>query len=99
MKQILSQKDLDNVLNSAKNEIITNTISIIKNKNMYLVNENRLAELLREEQKLTLLENGGVDNWEWYDDSLNPDNGVIDGDITYGEIMRMSDDEIIEKYL
>ena len=99
MKQILSQKDLDNVLNSAKNEIITNTISIIKNKNMYLVNENRLAELLREEQKLTLLENGGVDNWEWYEDSLNPGDGVIDGDITYEEIMNLSDDEIIEKYL
>lgn len=65
----------------------------------YLVDENILAELLREEQKLKLLENGGVDNWEWYGDSLNPDNGVIDGDITYEEIMRMSDDEIIEKYL
>lgn len=96
MKQILSQKDLDDALNSARNEIITNTISIIKN---YLVDENRLAELIRNEQKLTLLENGGVDNWEWYEDSLNPDNGIIDGDITYEEIMRMSDDEVIEKYL
>lgn len=63
------------------------------------VSKERLAELIREEQKLKLLENGGVDNWEWYGDSLNPDNGVIDGDITYEEIMRMSDDEIIEKYL
>ena len=63
------------------------------------VSKERLAELIREEQKLILLENGGVDNWKWYGDSLNPDNGVIDGDITYKEIMRMSDDEIIEKYL
>lgn len=99
MKRILLQKDLDGALNSARNGIITNTISIIKNKNMYLVSENRLAELIREEQKLKLLENGGVDNWEWYENSLNPGDGVIDGDITYEEIMRMSDDEIIEKYL
>ena len=61
---------------------------------VYLVNESRLAELLREEQKLTLLENGGVDNWEWYGDSLNPDDGI-----TYDDIQDMSNDEVIEKYL
>lgn len=66
---------------------------------LYLVNTARLAELLRKEQKLKLLENGGVDNWEWYEDSLNPDNGIIDGDTTYEEIMNMSDDEVIEKYI
>ena len=60
----------------------------------YLVDENILAELLREEQKLKLLENGGVDNWEWYDDSLNPDDGI-----TYDDIQDMSDDEVIEEYL
>lgn len=65
----------------------------------YLVDENILAELLREEQKLKLLENGGVDNWEWYGDSLNPNNDIIDGDITYEEIMNMSDNEVIKKYL
>lgn len=61
---------------------------------VYLVDESRLAELLREEQKLTLLENGGVDNWEWYGDSLNPDDGI-----TYDDIQDMSNDEVIEKYL
>lgn len=60
----------------------------------YLVDESRLAELLKEEQKLTLLENGGVDNWEWYGDSLNPDDGI-----TYDDIQDMSNDEVIEKYL
>lgn len=65
----------------------------------YLVDENRLAELIRKEQKLKLLENGGVDNWEWYGESLNPDDGVIDGDITYDDIMDMSDSEVIEKYI
>lgn len=68
-------------------------------KNIYLVDENRLAELIRNEQKLTLLENGGVDNWEWYEDSLNPDNSIIDGDITYDEIINMSDEDVIEKFI
>ena len=66
---------------------------------VYLVDESRLAELLREEQKLTLLENGGVDNWEWYEDSLNPDNSIVDGDITYDEIINMSDENVIEDYI
>lgn len=30
----------------------------------------RYEELLKAESKLTLLEYGGVDNWEWYDCSL-----------------------------
>ena len=63
------------------------------------VSKERLAKLLRKEQELKLLENGGVDNWEWYEESLNPGDGVIDGDITYDDIMDMSDDEVIEKYL
>ena len=58
------------------------------------VSKERLAKLLRKEQELRLLENGGVDNWEWYGDSLNPDDGI-----TYDDITDMSDDEVIEKYL
>lgn len=58
------------------------------------ISKERLAELIREKQRLTLLENGGVDNWEWYWDSINPDDGI-----TYNDIQNMSDDEVIEKYL
>lgn len=58
------------------------------------VSKERLAKLLRDERELQLLENGGVDNWEWYGDSLNPDDGI-----TYDDIQDMSDDEVIEKYL
>ena len=58
------------------------------------VSKERLAKLLRDERELQLLESGGVDNWEWYDDSLNPDDGI-----TYDDIQDMSDDEVIEKYL
>lgn len=30
-------------------------------------------ELLKNAEKLRRLEDGGVDNWEWYSDSLYPD--------------------------
>lgn len=58
------------------------------------ISKERLAELLRKEQELRLLENGGVDNWDWYDYSLNPDDGI-----TYDDIQDMSNDKVIEKYL
>ena len=61
---------------------------------MIQVEESRLAELLREEWKLQALEAGGVDNWEWYDESLfHPDKGK-----TLNDIENMSDREIIEKF-
>lgn len=34
--------------------------------NKYIVDENRLKELLAAELELECLEWGGVDNWEWY---------------------------------
>ena len=58
------------------------------------VSKERLAELLRREQELHLLENGCVANWEGYEYSLKPYD-----DITYYDILDMSDDEVIEKYL
>ena len=36
--------------------------------------DRRLRELERAEAKLRALENGGVDNWEWYDESLKEFN-------------------------
>ncbi len=61
---------------------------------MVQVEESRLAELLREEWKLQALEAGGVDNWEWYDESLfHPDEGK-----TLNDIEDMSDEEIIKNY-
>lgn len=38
------------------------------------ITKKRLAELLTAEDKLRCLENGGVDNWEWYGDSLQEHN-------------------------
>ena len=36
----------------------------------YLVNESELIELLHDSLKLIALENGGVDNWDWYSQSI-----------------------------
>lgn len=30
------------------------------------IDQDRYLELLQKEEKLTALENGGVDSWEWY---------------------------------
>lgn len=35
-----------------------------------LVPENELLDLLENSNKLQALENGGVDNWDWYGDSI-----------------------------
>ena len=35
-----------------------------------IIPKNELASLLRDSDKLHRLECGGVDNWEWYGDSL-----------------------------
>jgi hypothetical protein len=35
-----------------------------------VMNSKRIQELLNAERKLNALEAGGVDNWEWYDESL-----------------------------
>ena len=37
----------------------------------------RLAELLKAELELQALHDGGVDNWDWYDDSM-PDEADLD---------------------
>jgi hypothetical protein len=37
----------------------------------YLIEENELISLLRDKLTLEALENGGVDNWQWYGESLH----------------------------
>ena len=39
-------------------------------ENKYIVPEKRLRELLKAEAYFDAIETGGVDNWEWYSDSL-----------------------------
>lgn len=47
-----------------------------------LISMERLAELLVAEQTLNLLQRGGVDNWDWHWDSLNPEGEQSIDDIT-----------------
>lgn len=39
--------------------------------NYYTVSEKRLKELILAELNLSALEQGGVDNWPWYGDSVS----------------------------
>lgn len=57
-----------------------------------IIPKNEFASLLRDSDKLSRLECGGVDNWDWYDESLN------DEDPSYEEIQDMSDDDLIDFY-
>ena len=36
----------------------------------YQVSESELVELIHDSMKLCALENGGIDNWMWYGDSI-----------------------------
>lgn len=55
-----------------------------------IIPKNEFASLLRDSDKLSRLECGGVDNWDWYGESLN--------DPSYEEIQDMSDDDLIDFY-
>lgn len=59
-----------------------------------IIPKNVLASLLRDSDKLGRLECGGVDNWDWYDESLNNDNE----DPSYEKIQDMSDNDLIDFY-
>ena len=50
-----------------------------------------LANLIRDSNKLYCLECGGVDNWEWYDESLNSDE-------FYNKMKDMSNDDLLDFY-
>lgn len=39
--------------------------------NYYRIDEETLLDLIEDNLKLCALENGGVDNWCWYGDSIN----------------------------
>ena len=45
----------------------------IEPQDTLIVLRSKYIELLKDSEKLRRLENGGVDNWDWYEDSLNRD--------------------------
>jgi hypothetical protein len=59
------------------------------------ISMKRLAELLRAEYKLDLLEGGGVDNWEGYDESLNY---KYEDEESYFDFSSKSDEEITSEF-
>lgn len=56
-----------------------------------MISKSRLEELERAERKLNALEAGGVDNWEWFDESLKElhseltDDLIHDLELAFGE--------------
>jgi len=44
----------------------------------YIISERRLKVLLRAEWQIELLEEAGVDNWEWYDMAYEEYDGDVD---------------------
>ena len=56
-----------------------------------IIPKNEFASLLRDSDRLRRLEYGGIDNWEWYGESLNDEK-----DLSYDEIQDMSDDDLLD---
>ena len=56
-----------------------------------IILKNEFASLLRDSDKLRRLEYGGVDNWEWYGETINDKK-----DLSYDEIQDMSDDDLLD---
>lgn len=63
---------------------------------MKKISVGRLAELLKAEHKLDLLECGGVDNWEGYDSSLSCE--YDDEAEPYSEFEKKSDYELTSEF-
>ena len=37
----------------------------------YIITEEELKELIKDSWRLNALDNGGVDNWEWYGEAMD----------------------------
>ena len=51
------------------NAVTGNNIKVKNTKN--IITKEEYDELIHRDEILTALENGGVDNWEWYGESLS----------------------------
>ena len=62
-----------------------------------VISEERLRELLEKEARYIALENGGVDNWEWYDVSIQEYLGLCEAN-SISEIVneRMKEFEALD---
>ena len=69
--ELISGLEINNVNFTILKEKIKNLNTIPIKENDYLVREFALKNMLSDSYKLCALENGGVDNWIGYSDSLN----------------------------
>lgn len=47
---------------------------------MITITKKEYLDLQIDSERLSRLEGGGVDNWDWYGESLNPDDELSMGD-------------------
>lgn len=67
-------------------------------KNTFVkISVDELKKLLIDSAKLVALENGGVDNWVWYSDSLK-DLADLLGYESFKEYIEIFDEHILENY-
>lgn len=68
-----------------------------KNNTFVKISVDELKKLLIDSAKLVALENGGVDNWVWYSDSLK-DLADLLGYESFEEYIEIFDEHILENY-
>lgn len=68
-----------------------------KNNIFVKISVDELKKLLIDSAKLVALENGGVDNWVWYSDSLK-DLADLLGYESFEEYIKIFDKHILENY-
>ena len=57
------------------------------------ISVNRYASLLRKEAKLQALDDGGVDNWDWYGESLSDYRDACDDGEFLIEAMKLYNEQ------
>lgn len=65
---------------------------------MKAITTERLADLLRKERKLDLLEAYGVNNWGGYSEAINDEYSEDDKSVSYTDMIYLSDEEITNHY-
>lgn len=67
---------------------------------MKIVPKEELIELIKALYKLAALENGGVDNWEWYGESISDflDRYWIENHDTLIKFFNLTTEEEIEEF-
>ena len=67
---------------------------------MYLVSRSDLLEMIEAQMRLAALESGGVDNWEWYGESLRDflREDFEENKEEYIKFFNLKDEEEIEEF-